>query len=162
MFHDAEMDGAGHVAGPPIKIDEGPDVERVPTRADECGGAIAIIAELELPTMEADMPIRFGVGGLFGDVEREPLPGHKLGDRFLDHDAVAEDTAPIRADEIASVGGAHGIGQTELENPVVRSFGDFRKGKHMWPHFGRRRLDEDFIDNHRLLVGPGGYFATAQ
>src|SRR4051794_18369855 len=99
------MNGAGHIARPEIEIPAGPNMERVPAGSDQGRRAVVVILEDELPAMQRDMSVGFGVGRLLGGVEGELFVRDKFGDAFLDHDAVTENALTIRTDKVAAIGG---------------------------------------------------------
>src|SRR5213595_3803246 len=100
MVHDAEVDGAAHVARPKVEIPAGTHVQRVPTGTDQGRGAVMVILKDELAAMQSDVAVSFGIGRLLDDVEAELFVRDKFGDAFLDHNAITENALAISADDV--------------------------------------------------------------
>ncbi len=60
-------------------------MEGVPGAADERGGAVAIVAQQELPAPGREVAEQLGVGRAFDDVEGQFAPGLDAGDGFLEN-----------------------------------------------------------------------------
>ena len=162
VMHHPEMHRPGHVARPEIEIPAGTDMERVPTGADQSGGAVAIVMEDELAAMQCDVAVGFGIGRLFRDVEGKFFVRNKFGNLLLDNDAVAEDALPIRADEVAAIGRRRRVWKAEPEDPIIGRIGNFGKREHVRPYFGRRRLNQDAIGHDGLLFRVVNHFAEGK
>ena len=162
MIHHAQVNGAGHVAGPDVKVPARTDAKGVPTGANQRRGSIVVVLQDELAAMQCYVAVRFGIRGLLGDIEREFFVRHELGDAFLDDDSITKSALPIGAHEIAAVRRCRRIGKSQPKNPVIGRIGNFGKREHVRPDFRRRRLNQYAVGHDGLLLGVVNRFAERE
>src|SRR5437867_9215143 len=130
------MHGAEDVVRPPVEVPSGPDVEGIPRPADQRGGTITVVAELELATVRVQVTDQFRIGRHLHDIERQPAVGVDLSDLFLEEGSSAEPAGAIRADEIAPICRLRRVRETEAKEPVARGSRDRSEGEYVRPHSG--------------------------
>src|SRR5215472_10033435 len=139
---------------PPIEVPIWSHVQAIPAATDEGRSAVVLADDLELSAMEGEMSQEFRVFRLFNDLESEQTFRHDLGNAFLKYQAITENTLSRRADELAGASRLRRSRQADPVQPVVRCGLDLWKRNHVFPYFGRRRVDVHTILDHTRLIVP--------
>src|SRR5437660_9218288 len=113
------MYGVKNIVRPPVEIPHRTDVQGIPRAADECGGAIAVVAEFELPAVRVQVTEQLRVGGHLHDVESQAPARLDFCHQFLEHGPAAEPAGAMSAGKIAVIGGFHWVGKAGAKEPVA-------------------------------------------
>ena len=156
MRHHAQVNIAGDALRPNIIIPHREHVQLIPAVAGKRGGAVAVIFEQELPLQDINMSHDLRIPRLVGNGEREVLilvVGHNFLVKSI---AIAEDTFPPGTQVIAIHGRLDRAWHPDPEQPEFIGLLYPLKGNHIFPHFGRRRINYNRVRN-LVFIKVSGY-----
>ena len=90
-------------------------MQGIPCATDECGGAVPVVVEFELPAVRVQVPEQFRVGGHFDDVKSQPPLRLDFCDPFFECGRAAELATAMSADKIAIIGGFRRVGKADAK-----------------------------------------------